>query len=1683
MPALAPLIPSQDDGSGELLLGRYRVVRVLKDGDAVRTLLANDTKRRVQVVVKAADGPRLLPAARLRFEHEAVVLRRLNSARVAPLIDFGRDRGLICLVTPLIPGVTLQDLLADGPLPVRDTLTIARCLLEALRDAHDGGVLHRDVKPSNIIVGDGPGGDATLVDFGLARTEWLDLTVRDAAAGTVRYMSPEQAGLIDRGADERSDLYSAGAVVFECLAGRPLVPADTLGEALRLHLRPVGPLLAELKVGVPRAVAEVLGRLLAIDPDDRYQSAGAALADVCDIAAALERGEAEPRVVVGARDGRRTLAEPAFVGRQAEMRALARELARTRDARGESRVVLLEAESGGGKTRLLDEFAARAARDGVRVWRGQAVDQAAQRPYEVLTGVAAGVLAAAQADPAFAEAVRARVGDRSDALCAALPDLETVLGPVGGPGDALLGPEVFAENRTIEAIACLLDALGSAGEPAVVLLDDAQWADELSLKLLAYWQQGRDTVRHTLVLVAFRTEEVDPGHPLRRLTDTARVELGPLGIEEIVQLAESMAGPLPAEATEVLIRLCGGVPFMASAILRGLVESGALIREPTGWLADRDALADVRASQRAATFLVRRIGLLPQASRALLSVGAVLGKEFDPELAAELAGEAPATAFAGLEEARRRRIVWIRGERCVFVHDKLRESLLGLLEPEERRRLHRTAAAHLEARHLDRAFELAFHFDAGGEPERALPYAWQAAQRARARNALHAAQVQYEIAERGAAGADPALRLAIVEGLGDVLMLRGLYDAAGEKYAAARDLVTDRLGIARLQGKIGELHFKRGDVRAASESLEDSLRSLGCPVPAGTIGFVSAAGGELLVQLAHTLAPGLFLARRDPAGNEDEFVVIRVLSRLTHAYWFSRGSLPTLWAHLRELNLAERYPPSAELAQVYSEHAPVMTLIPLFGRGRRYGERSLAIRRGLGDVWGEGQSLGFLGAVLYSAGQFEECIERCREAVRLLERTGDRWEVHTARWHIAFSLYRLGDLAAAAGMARAIYQSGSEIGDAQARGIALSAWSKASAGRVPADLVEAELARPVHDGHTSAEVLQAQAVRLLADGDPAGAVAALQRARGIIRAAGLRQEYVAPVRPWLATALRLQAEATPAVLPERRRALRRQARRAARGAVRQALLYRNNLPHALREVGLLASTSSRPERARRLLDRSLAAAERLGMRHEHAQTLHARATIGVERGWPGSAADLVSARAALAALEGAPSAPEVVTPSLVDQFDTVLEAGRAIASALSADAVYAAVREAASTLLRGERCLVLEVQGEQGEPVPVAGHGDGEFSRAVARRALREGRPVLLDERAALDGSESVVLAGLRSALCAPIHVHGRPVACFYAEHRGVGGLFGEDSARLAGFIASIAGAALENAEGYAQVQGLTRTLEDRVAERTAELSDAYGREREMTAQLRRLDQLKTDFMAMVAHDLRTPITVISGFAAALGEHWDDVGEADRRVFAERIAANSRRLSEFIDNLLQFARIESGELGYAAAPFDLGALVRRTAAEQAGVEGDRITAVVPDDLPTVVGDEQRYWQVLTNLFANAAKFSPPGTGIEVTARHTADGMVEVTVRDHGPGIPADQLPKLFQKFARVDGDAALARVPGTGLGLYICRSIVEAQGGRMGVTSVRGDGTAFTFTVPTAAADTGAPAAPAPRPVGEFTTP
>jgi signal transduction histidine kinase/tetratricopeptide (TPR) repeat protein len=1655
-----------------VVAGRYRTTALLHRGQGLDTYLASDLQAEDSatrpVVVKIAPAGSVADAARRRLEHESAVLGQLDHPNLVRLLDRGRDGGSIYLVTPWVPGRSLAARLGDGALPVRDAVTVARDVVGALCHAHDLGILHRDVKPANIVVHGDPIERAVLIDFGLARSELLDADIRDVPVGSVRYLAPEQTGLITATPDERSDLHAIGLVLLECLLGRPVHDGHQVGQVLKQQMTASPP---RLEPPVPRLLGQIADRLVQRDPAERYQSAAGLARDLDELAEALDRGVADPTFVLGSRDRRVTLAEPGFVGRQPQVALLEEHVRLT--ALGQGGIAFVGAESGGGKSRLLGELVRRVP-ERVLCLNGQGLDQAAQRPFQVLSGVARDLArAAGQGD--LAERIRSHLGDRAAAVAVAFPELAPVLG-IDAP--AALGPDEFGEVRTIQAVARLLDALGTPEHPAVVVLDDCQWADELSARLLAHWRSARTVPCHVLVVAAYRSDELPVESVLRQIQPLVRIGLPPLADDDVAALVTSMAGAVPDEAVEVVVRLAEGSPFMASAVLRGLVEADALVSGPDGWSVDPTALSDVRSSRRAATVLAHRITLLGPETRRLLAVGAVLGKEFEVSLAAGLGGVDPVEVTRAVREASRRHLVWSSLDgRCSFVHDKVREALLARLDTEQRRRLHEQTATLLEARRPTRFFDLAFHFDAAGQPDRALPYALAAAEEARAQQSLELVEQQYRIAQRGAADTDVPRRRTIAEELGRVLMLRGRYEEAEVELAAARRLAEAPASVARIDGMLGELAFKRGDMVASSIALERAVRALGERLP--TRWWAVHVLWEVLVQAVHTMRPGR-VGRRgaEEARVAQDLLAARLYSRLAHTYWFRRGSLATLYVHLRGLNISERHPVSAERAQAYSEHAPVMSLLPWYRRGIDYAERSHAIRTELGDLYGQGQSRHFHGVVLYAASRWDEAAERCREAVRLLDRTGDRWEGNTARWHIGYCAYRRGDLATAAEVGESVWRSGVELGDPQARGIGLAVWSKATGGQIPAETAAAEIADLSEDVHTAAEVLSAEAIRELRAGDPDRAVELLERADEVVRSAGLRQEYVAPVPAWLLTARRSRraAAAGPLDLRRRRRELRRD-RRLARRARRLALAYRNNQPHALRESALVEAELGRRRRARRWLERSITVAESLGAVQEVALSRVARGTIGTRHGWPGADHDLEVGQRALDELESTTTAAHgPATLSIADRFESLLAAGRTIASTLEVEAVLRALASAADALLRPQDCLVLSAPGLSRRPdidslAVVAGTG-AEPSRSVVAEALA-GDATVVRELADADASDSLVLSGVRSVLCAPVRVRNEAVAFLYVSHRELGGAFGVDEARITGFLTTLTGAALENAEGFAEVQALTETLEDRITERTAELRDAnsqldrrllelrlaYEREQQITERLRRLDQFKTELVAITAHDLRTPLTIIVGFAQTLTDLGDRLGPEEQAKLLQRIISNTRRLSEFVENLLQFARIESGELEVAHDPVDLGELVRRTVGELATHETEREFRVhVADDVPIVLADEPRQWQVLMNLLSNAAKHSTPGAPITVAVTRR-DDVVEIAVSDEGEGIPPAELPKLFGKFSRIDS-AAAKQAMGTGLGLYICRSLVEAHGGTIDVASELGVGTTFTYGVP-----------------------
>ena len=296
---------SRDDSAdatqdSRVIGGRYQILRRLKSGEGTETLLATDLKRGTTVVIKTALEAAFTASARMRLEYEAHGLSRVKGGPLAPLLAFGSEGELIYLVMPFVPGITLQEQLRQGRLSVMDTITLGRSVLTALGEAHVHEVLHREVKPSNVIVNEGtPLRDATLIDFGLARSTHSDANIRDQGVSTAQYLSPEAAGLLDQDVTACSDLYSTGIVLFECLAGRPPFQGNSVGDVLRKHMTMQPPELRSLGLTVPRVLDEVIQRLLRKDPRDRYQTANAVLADLNVIAQALQNGESEPALVVG----------------------------------------------------------------------------------------------------------------------------------------------------------------------------------------------------------------------------------------------------------------------------------------------------------------------------------------------------------------------------------------------------------------------------------------------------------------------------------------------------------------------------------------------------------------------------------------------------------------------------------------------------------------------------------------------------------------------------------------------------------------------------------------------------------------------------------------------------------------------------------------------------------------------------------------------------------------------------------------------------------------------------------------------------------------------------------------------------------------------------------------------------------------------------------------------------------------------------------------------------------------------------------------------------------------------------------------------------------------------------------------------------------------------------------------
>ncbi|MBF8255866.1 MAG: Histidine kinase protein [Anaerolineales bacterium] len=322
------------------------------------------------------------------------------------------------------------------------------------------------------------------------------------------------------------------------------------------------------------------------------------------------------------------------------------------------------------------------------------------------------------------------------------------------------------------------------------------------------------------------------------------------------------------------------------------------------------------------------------------------------------------------------------------------------------------------------------------------------------------------------------------------------------------------------------------------------------------------------------------------------------------------------------------------------------------------------------------------------------------------------------------------------------------------------------------------------------------------------------------------------------------------------------------------------------------------------------------------------------------------------------------------------------------------------------------------------------WGEQAAVEAFRTGQTVLRQEDVgpAVQGRDR-----RRDYLGLPMMVGGRCVGGLVFGRFG-GPVFPAEHIRLAEFIAWHVGQLLEN-----------RRMARRIASLEAQ---------------RQLARMQDEFVSTVSHELRTPLGFIKGYTTTLLRQDAEWDTTTRIEFLRIIDEEADRLRELIDNLLDSSRLESGAIGMTREATRIAPLLRSVAERaQAAYPEMALRVDAPDGLPILEIDSTRIAQVLDNLLSNAAKYAP-GAPVELRARREGEAML-IEVEDRGPGIAAEHMSQMFQRFYRVPETQRTVR--GTGLGLYICRKIVESHGGQIGVDSQPGQGTRFHFTLPLAA--------------------
>ncbi len=659
----------------------------------------NETQPLVIKLLKTANPT---PSEIARFKQEYNLVQKLHIENIIKIFDLVEHNNQYAIIEEDFGGKSLKEMLKTEKIDLKSFLQISSKVSETLGLIHKNNVIHLDIKPDNILIN--PENDEVKVtDFGISAvlTHANDeLYNPDVIEGTLSYLSPEQTGRMNRGVDYRTDIYSLGATFFEMLTGEVPFKSNDPMELIHSHIarQPLSPSL--LNSSIPPVLDAITLKLLSKNPEERYQNCLGLMADLDECLKQLtEKGKIDEFPIAQKDISIRFNIPRSLVDRENERIELMRCFERT--CKGLSEIMLVTGQPGIGKSALVNEiYKPIIAKKGYFIF-GKYDQFRKDVPYSAIIQSFQGLIRQIISESevkikSWREKLLAALGPNGKVITDVIPELELIIHKQ--PDLPLLGPEE-SMNRFNLVLQNFINVFTTEEHPLALFLDDLQWADQASLKLLENLMTTYET-KYLFLIGAYRDNETNDAHPLtlslNRISQKGRkihnIKLGPLDVNSINLIVMNVLlcdAARSLSLAELISRKTAGNPFFVIQFLKNIYDNHLLELNPkTGWEWDINKIREMQVTENVIEFMAEKISRLPEKTRNILKICACIGNRFDLESLSVVYGKSIDETLADLNSAIQEDMISLYGTMYRFHHDRIQEAAYSMIPEDEKEAMH-----------------------------------------------------------------------------------------------------------------------------------------------------------------------------------------------------------------------------------------------------------------------------------------------------------------------------------------------------------------------------------------------------------------------------------------------------------------------------------------------------------------------------------------------------------------------------------------------------------------------------------------------------------------------------------------------------------------------------------------------------------------------------------------------------------------------------------------------------------------------------------------------------------------------------------------------------------------------------------------------------------------------------------